>query len=357
MATSDDPNDLNRLGAFVAVAVPLLVRIDRPNFGLLRGADYVGMALMAIFLGCLEYTLEEGPRWDWFGDDTIRTTAAIAALSGPLFIWRSMTYRNPVLDLSALAIRNFGLGSLLSFVTGIGIFATIYLTPLFLARVRWFSAQEIGWAVFSTGLFQIAAIPVYTVLARRIDLRWLMAFGLLCFGAGLWSFTPITHDWGADQLLLPQAVRGFAQQFAVAPIVTLALGSLPQERLKSASGLFNLMRNLGGAIGIAGCGTILNDRTNLHFARIAESLSPTNTTAAQVLQRLTEKFTAFYHGDAVLGHAAALQQLYNLALREALTETFADAFLLISLCLFAMVVLVPLMRPVTPPKAPSADAH
>jgi DHA2 family multidrug resistance protein len=344
-------------GIFVAVAVPMLVKIDRPNLAVLKGADYLGMALMASFLGCLEYTLEEGPRWDWFGDETIRTTAVIAALAGPIFIWRSMTYRNPVLDLSALAIRNFGLGSLLSFVTGIGIFATIYLTPLFLARVRGFSAEEIGWAVFSTGLFQICAIPIYTMLARRIDLRWLMAFGLLCFGAGLWSFTPITHDWGADQLLLPQALRGFAQQFAVAPIVTLALGSLPQERLKSASGLFNLMRNLGGAIGIAGCGTILNDRTNLHFARIAESLSPTNTTAAQVLQRLTDKFTAFYHGDAGLGHAAALKQLTNVALREALTETFADAFLLISVCLFAMVVLVPLMRQVTPPKAPSADAH
>ncbi len=125
----------------------------------------------------------------------------IAAIAGPLFIWRSLTFTNPVLDLSALRIRNFGLGCLLSFVTGIGIFATIYLTPLFLARVRGFSAQEIGWAVFSTGLFQICAIPVYTFLARRIDLRWLMLFGLLCFGMGLWSFTPITHDWGAHELL------------------------------------------------------------------------------------------------------------------------------------------------------------
>jgi DHA2 family multidrug resistance protein len=344
-------------GIFVAIAVPMLVKIDRPNLSLLKGADYAGMVLMTLFLGCLEYTLEEGPRWDWFGDDTIRTTAVIAAIAGPLFIWRSLTFRNPVLDLSALLIRNFGLGSLLSFVTGIGIFATIYLTPLFLARVRGFSAQEIGWAVFSTGLFQIAAIPVYTFLARRIDLRWLMLFGLLCFGIGLWSFTPITHDWGGHELLLPQAFRGFAQQFAVAPIVTLALGSLPPERLRPASGLFNLMRNLGGAIGIAGCGTILNDRTNLHFARIAESLSPTNTTAMTTLQRLTERYTAVFHGDATLGHTAALKQLYNLVLREALTETFSDAFLLISIALFAVAFLAPLMRSIVPPKVPSADGH
>ena len=119
---------------------------------------------MAIFLGCLEYTLEEGPRWDWFGDATIRATAWIAALSFPAFIWRSLTYARPVVDLRAFKSRNFALGCFFSFVTGIGIFATIYLTPLFLGRVRGFSALQIGLAVFSTGVFQVCAIPIYTFL-------------------------------------------------------------------------------------------------------------------------------------------------------------------------------------------------
>ena len=126
------------------MAVPLLVRIDKPDLSLLKGADYLGMVLMAIFLGCLEYTLEEGPRWDWFGDDTIRTTAWIAGIAGLAFVWRSLTFANPVVDLRALKSRNFALGCFFSFVTGIGIFATIYLTPLFLGRVRGFSALQIG---------------------------------------------------------------------------------------------------------------------------------------------------------------------------------------------------------------------
>ena len=254
----------------------MLVQVDRPNLSLLRGADYLGMALMAVFLGCLEYTLEEGPRWDWFGDDTIRATAWISGIAGIAFLWRSLTFGQPVVDLRALQSRNFALGCFFSFVTGIGIFATIYLTPLFLARVRGFSALEIGEAVFTTGLFQVCAIPFYTVLARRIDLRWLMMFGLACFAVSMWNFTPITHDWGWRELLLPQAFRGFSQQFAVAPTVTLTLGGLAPDRLKLASGLFNLMRNLGGAIGIAVCGTILNDRTNLHFLRLAEHLNSSN---------------------------------------------------------------------------------
>ena len=134
------------------------------------------------------------------------------------------------------------------------------------------------------------AIPLYTWCARRVDLRWLLMAGLACFGLGMWFFTPITHDWGWRELLLPQALRGFAQQFAVAPTVTLTLGGLPPARLKLASGLFNLMRNLGGAIGIAACGTILNDRANLHFLRLAERLTPARADVAALLDGTAARY-------------------------------------------------------------------
>jgi DHA2 family multidrug resistance protein len=344
-------------GIFVAIAVPLLVRIDKPNPALLRGADYLGMILMAVFLGCLEYTLEEGERWDWFSDDTIRTTAWIAAVTGVAFVWRSLTHPQPIVDFTALKIRNFGIGSALSFVSGIVIFATIYLTPLFLGRVRGFSAMQIGVAVFSTGLFQISAIPIYTVLARRVDLRWLMAFGLACFIASMWTFAPMTHEWGWRELLLPQALRGFGQQFALAPIIILSLGSLAPSRLKLASGLFNLMRNLGGAIGIALCGTILNDRSNVHFLHLAEHLNGSNASAQALLSQVAATDAARWGGDTVHGTAAALHQLWTLTFREAQTQAFADAFLAIMVCLIAATFLVPLMTKVLPPSAPSSDAH
>src|SRR6516225_9441676 len=140
------------------------------------------------------------------------------------------------------------------------------------------------------------------MLANRVDLRWLMMFGLACFGVGLWAFTPLTHEWGWEELLLPQAFRGFSQQFAVAPIVTLTLGGLPPERLKLASGLFNLMRNLGGAIGIAMCGTLLNNRTNLHFLHLAEHLNSANPAVP---------------AGAMQGNLQSLKLLWSLTLREA----------------------------------------
>jgi DHA2 family multidrug resistance protein len=343
-------------GAFVAIAVPMLVNIDSMDLKLLKDADYLSMVFMAVFLGCLEYTLEEGPRWNWFSDQIILTTAWISGLAGLAFISRTLMVKNPVVDLRALSDRNFALGCFFSFVTGIGLFGTIYLTPLFLGRVRGYSALDIGIAIFSTGVFQLLAIPVYGFLANRVDLRWIMMFGLSLFALSMWDFSPITHDWGGKELLLPQAIRGFAQQMAVPPTVTLTLGGLAMSRLKQASGLFNLMRNLGGAIGIAACATILNDRTNLHFTRMAEHLNTTNESMNGWIDQVTGSFMGLGQNAADATHSA-LHQLWLLTYREAQTQTYADAFLAIMVCFIVATAMVPLMRKVVPPAAPSADAH
>ena len=343
-------------GLIITFLVPVLVKIDEPDLSLIRDADYPGIALMAVGLGTLEYVLEEGTRWNWFSDSTITTCAWIAGVALVLFAVRSLTYRNPVVDLRALGNRNFALGCLLSFITGVGIFTTIYLTPLFLGYVRGFSAWQTGTAIFSTGVASLLGTPVYIVLARKIDVRWLMMFGLACFGLSMWSFSFITHEWGAAELLVPQVLRGFPQVFAVAPSVNLGLGSLPPERLKYASGLFNMMRNLGGAVGIAVSAAIINDSTNLHFQHIAGHLTPANGAMERFVQGTSERYGAL-PGGAVIGHQAALEQLWNLAYREASTLAFADAFRAIMLAFIVATLLVPLMRKVAAPKSPAGAAH
>jgi hypothetical protein len=151
-------------GTLVMILVPILVKIDKPDLTLLKGADYLGMVLMALSLGCLQYVLEEGARWDWLGDDTIRICAWIAGLAGIGFIIRSMTFARPVVDLRALANRNFSLGCWFSFVNGVGIFGLVYLAPLFLGRVRGFIAWQIGGAILAAGLFQPTERLIYLML-------------------------------------------------------------------------------------------------------------------------------------------------------------------------------------------------
>jgi DHA2 family multidrug resistance protein len=341
-------------GIAVTVLAAALVRIDQPDLSLLKGADYIGIVLMAMGLGTLEYVLEEGTRWNWLDDAGIRVCVWVAGAALALFVLRSLTFRNPVVDLRAFGNRNFALGCALSFITGIGIFTTIYLTPLFLGYVRGFSAWQTGTAIFSTGVASLLGVPVYIFLARRMDLRWLMMFGLASFGFAMWSYSSITHEWGAAEFLLPQLFRGFPQVFAVAPSVNLGLGSLPPARLKFASGLFNMMRNLGGAVGIAISAAIINDQTNLHFQRIAAHLTPANGAMDRFVAGVTDRYAAL-PGSIAAGHDAALRQLWRLAYREASTLAFADAFRFIMLAFVIATLLVPLMRRIAP--APAAGGH
>jgi DHA2 family multidrug resistance protein len=344
-------------GAAVTILIPFLVKIDQPDLSLLKGADYPGITLLAITLGTLEYVLEEGARWNWFDDATILTLSLVSLVSGILFVIRNLTFARPVVDLRALGNRNFLVGCILSFITGVGIFSTIFLTPLFLGYVRGYSAWQTGIAIASTGAASLIGVPVYILLARKIDTRWLMMAGMACFGLGIWSFSFITHDWGLAELFVPQILRGFPQVFVVAPAVNLGLGSLSPDRLKYASGLFNMMRNLGGAIGIAVCATLLNNRTNLHFLRLAEHLNATNAAMQEMLHKVSTHFAALNGGDVIHGQAMALKQLWSLTWREAQVQTFADAFRVIAVCFVIATVMVPLLRKVIPQQTPSADAH
>src|SRR6201991_2066765 len=171
-------------GIIVTVFVPRYVNFDHANLSLLKKGDYLGVLLMSGCLGCLEYVLEEGPRKNWLGDDAILACTWICAICGFLFLVHAFTAKEPIVDLRALAVRNFGICSLLSFITGIGIFCTVFLTPVFLARVRGFDSLQIGLALLSVGCFQLISLTAYSILARFIDMRKLMVFGLVLFGIG-----------------------------------------------------------------------------------------------------------------------------------------------------------------------------
>lgn len=342
-------------GIAVTLCVPRFVNFDHADITLLKQGDYRGIVLMSACLGCLEYVLEEGPRKNWFGDEAILLCAWVSALSGFLFVVHALTAKDPVIDLRALAVRNFGLCSGLSFIIGIGIFCTVYLTPVFLTRVRGFDSLQTGIALLSVGCFQLMGMIAYTVLARYINMRYLMIAGLTLFGIGCYLYEPLTSDWGWQQLLLPQALRGFGQQLAIPPIVIMALGSLPQARLRSASGLFNLMRNLGGAIGIAVASTMLNDRLNFHYERLAERASIGRPVVGAFL-RDQAALVSNAVGDTVNATQAGLSELHALLMREALTLTFADAFLAVALCFGVGVIGAFLTKPATN-TAPPPDAH
>ena len=200
--------------------------------------------------------------------------------------------------------------------------------------MRGYDSLQIGKAVFIAGVFQVLSVAPVAVLSRRIDPRVMIALGLALYGCGLFLITPLGTQWGADELFWPQAVRGFSGMFVIVPVSNLALGKLPPERLKMASGLYNLMRNLGGAVGIAAINIMLQSREPLHFSRLAEHVSARNPAALALLETLTARFGAVLD-DAGRARTAALAGVNRLVHQQALAMSFADAL---------MVMAVPVLR-------------
>lgn len=320
-------------GTIAALMAWTLVDFDEPDLALLRRFDYVGLALMATFLGSLQYVLEEGQRDDWFSDDLILSLSVISGVGAMLFFWRALSARTPIVDLMAYRNWNFTVGSMLTFVMGIGLYGLTYLYPLFLARVRDYSALQIGETVFVTGAFMFATAPVVGILARKYDPRRIIFLGFVGFSISSLMLAPITDDWAFDEMLWPQALRGVALMMAMIPINIIALGTLPPQEIKNASGLFNLTRNLGGALGLAVINTMLSTRSDMHYARLSESVTWGSHAAERTIQGLAASLQPTMGSDAGL---AALKIVSGMAHTQALVMSFADVFVVLGV-LFAIV--------------------
>ena len=330
-------------GIAVTVAVWLLIDIDKPDRSLLRYFDLYGLVLMALFLGALEYALQEGPRWDWFADHTIAAAVAVSSIASALFFWRVLTYHQPIVDLRAFANRNFALGSFYTFVVGTGLYGATYLIPLFLAQVRGFNAWQIGETVVVTGLAQMLMSPLSSYLARKIDLRLMLSVGIGLFAVAMYLTAGLTNQAGYAELFFPQALRGAALMLCYLPANLIALGGVPQDKLKNAAGLYNLTRDLGGAIALATIGTLVNQRLHFHWNRLIEDINPARPAVQHFLDMQANRLDGLVPGDA---GRAAVQLLANLVQREALVLTYNDLLLLLgALFVFGLMLLPLVQRP------------
>jgi DHA2 family multidrug resistance protein len=328
-------------GIAVAVAVWLLIDIDKPDRSLLRYFDLHGLVLMALFLGCLQYALQEGPRWDWLADDTIVAAVMVSSIACVLFFWRVLTYHQPIVDLRAFTNRNFALGSFYTFVVGTGLYGATYLIPLFLAQVRGYSSLQIGETVVVTGLAQMMMSPLSSYLARKMDLRLMLSIGIGLFAVAMYLTAGLTNQAGYAELFVPQALRGAALMLCYLPANLIALGSVPQDKLKNAAGLYNLTRDLGGAIALATIGTFMNERLHFHWNRLIEDINPARPEVQHFLDTQANRLDALVPGDA---SRAAVKLLANLVQREALVLTYNDVIMILGSLFVVGLFLMPLVN-------------
>jgi DHA2 family multidrug resistance protein len=269
-------------GTVVAFLTPVLLPRHKTDFGELRKLDLISFLVMATALAALEIGLKQAPQGGWLSLSCAGLLLA-SALGLGIFVWRTAHAAHPVLRLVALKRRSFALGCVLSFCLGVGLFGSVYLMPVFLGFVRGHDAFEIGTIMLVTGATQLVAAPVAAILESRLGARLLTSagFALFAIGLGLSYLQPRTADFG--ETFWPQIVRGIAIMFCLLPPTRIALGDLPESEVADASGLFNLMRNLGGAIGIALVDTILHGRVAIYAASFRDRLLAGDLTAATAI--------------------------------------------------------------------------
>jgi DHA2 family multidrug resistance protein len=320
----------------------------------LREADGWGIVLMSLGLGALTTMLEEGTRDDWFGSAFIMRLAVIAAVALPLFVVWQLRAKNPVTDLKLFGVRNFGFGSIINVVLGASLYGSIFLLPLYLSSVQGYGAADIGATLIWGGIPQLFIIPLMPWFMKRFDTRWLIVYGLLMFAASCMLNTSLSVDFAHDQLRWSLFVRALGQPFILVPVSALATTGLPASRTASASGLFNMMRNLGGSIGIALLSALLTVREQFHSNRLGEAVSSYNPLTQERLNTLTQKFIAA-SSDTYTAGQQAIAALDATVRREATLMAFNDCFHVLGLVLIGATVAAFLCRPVKA-KA-SATAH
>ncbi len=255
--------------AFFA-ATKLLPAGDREK-GLIRRLDWLGLAALAIGLASLEIGLKEAPERGW-GSPVVLGLMAVVAAAGTFFVKRSLNIVLPITDLRLFSDRNFAIACSLSFLLGMSLFGASYLMPVFLGLVRGFGPLDIGVVMLVTGVAQLVTAPIAVQFEQRLDPRWVTASGFLFLAIGVaWSYNQ-TAATGFDEMFWPQVFRGGAMMFCLLPPTAIALGMLQRAKVPDGSALFNLMRNLGGAIGIALIDTVIWQRAPEHGKEMAERL-------------------------------------------------------------------------------------
>ncbi len=328
-------------GLLVIVTVWFMIDIDKPDLSLMRNLDFMGLVFMAIFLASLEYALEEGPRWDWLDDRTIRYAVVAVAIFSPLFFWRVLTYSQPIVELRTFKDRNFALGTFYTFVIGTGLYGATYVIPLFLAQVRGYSAFQIGMIVVVTGVTQMCMTPFTAYISRKLDLRVMLGIGMGLFAVSMYLTATLTNQASFNELMVPQIVRGVALMFCYLPANLISLSTLGPDRLKNGAGLYNLTRDLGGAIALATIGTIMNDRLHFHWNRLIEDVNPARPVVQHFLSASADRLSNLIPGDP---HQAAVRLLAAQVQREALVLTFNDVILMMGVLFVVGVMLMPLVR-------------
>jgi len=319
--------------AVMVVALALTLERQPMQIGLLKEGDWAGIVTMAIGLAAFQTVLEEGNKDDWFASPFILRLAVVAALFLAAFVWIELTVKKPLVSLRLLLRRNFGIGVLANVLVGFALFGTVYILPQYLAQVQRYNAEQIGNVLAWTGLPQLLLIPFVPWLMKRFDARYVGALGISIFAASCFMNTTLSLDTSGDQFWIPNIVRAVGQALVLTPISAITTAGLAASEAGAASGLSNMLRNLGGAVGTASLATILTKREQFHSNIIGQAVTLSRDEVRHRIEAMAGYFASRGITDPAAATHKAIAALGSVVRRQALIMGFSDTFAVIAVLL------------------------
>jgi DHA2 family multidrug resistance protein len=341
--------------AIMIVALALTLDASPMQLGLLKEGDWAGIFTMAIGLSAFQTVLEEGNKDDWFASPFIFRLAIVAALFLGAFIWIELTVKKPLVSLRLLARRNFGIGVLVNVLVGFALFGSVYILPQYLGQVQGYNAEQIGNVLAWTGLPQLLLIPAVPWLMKRFDPRYIGFTGIGIFAISCFMNVTLSPDTAGDQFWIPNIVRAIGQALVLTPISAITTGGIAPLEAGAASGLSNMLRNLGGAIGTATLATVLTQREQFHSNIIGQAINLSREEVRHRIAVMTEYFMAHGIADRATAAEKAIVYLGAVVKKQALIMGFSDTFAVIGVLL--AIAAVALLFAKKPQGAGAAGAH
>jgi MFS transporter, DHA2 family, multidrug resistance protein len=321
---------------------------------LLKQGDWDGIFTMAIGLSAFQTVLEEGNKDDWFASPFILRLAIVALVSLTLFVWIELTVAKPLIQLRLLRQRNFGFGTIAVTLLGFALFGSVYILPAYLGQAQGYNSEQIGGVLAWTGLPQLLLIPLVPKMMQRFDTRYIAITGLLIFAYSCFMNTAMSPDYSGDQLWIPNIIRAIGQAMVLTPLTSVTTGSIAPQDAAAASGISNMLRNLGGAIGTAVLATVITKREQFHSNIIGQSVTLGREEVRSRIAQSTDFFIAHGVPDPATARHQAIVALGNAVKHQALVMAFSDTFAVIAAVLVLAAIAVTFTRKV---KAGAAGAH
>jgi DHA2 family multidrug resistance protein len=324
-------------GILVCITIYLYADFDKPDYSLIKNFDFLGVTLLITSLGCFQYILEEGARKDWFENNTILALSLYVFLGLSVLIYHELTTKKPILYLYAFKDTNFRYGCILSGVLGVGLYGSVFLLPIFLGRAAGLNTIQIGVIMAVMGVSQFLSAPIAgKMMEKNFDRRIMMGFGIGLFGIGCYVNSFMTHETRFDELILPQFIRGFSLMFCFVPINDLTLGTLGKDKVQDASGLYNLMRNLGGAFGLAIINSNITNSIVINRDILSSNISSTSQMADNSLG-FFEYMIGSHLRDPQIG---SIEILNNFILRDSFIIAINNMFSYLAVIFFLSMILI-----------------